>query len=109
MAELADFAEGSASGEDEPTSPTLARLVGLHRVVLPRAVSSYAAHLDATSPVRDAPVIRALRLVLQDDRDDLREGEAVLASLLATAEDHDRAEQIEERILAALPAAADAS
>jgi hypothetical protein len=61
---------------------TIERLVGVYRVVLPRTIACYAAHLDRASDVADGPTIRALNLVLSDELDDWKEGEAVLQSLL---------------------------
>jgi hypothetical protein len=61
---------------------TIEKLVGVYRVVLPRLIASYAGHLDRASPVTDGPAIRALKLVLADELDDWKEGEAVLQSLL---------------------------
>ena len=46
---------------------TLHRLVAVGRVMLPRLVAGYGRHLSKAAPVADAPVIRALRLVLRDD------------------------------------------
>ncbi len=46
---------------------TLHRLVALGRVMLPRLVAGYGRHLEHAVAVTDAPVIRALRLVLRDD------------------------------------------
>jgi hypothetical protein len=49
-------------------------------VVLPRLVTAHEAHLDALSPVTDGPVRRTLLLQLPEERADLAEGEALLAS-----------------------------
>jgi len=61
---------------------TIEKLVGLYRVVLPRAIAAYAGHLERASEVTDAPTIRALKLVLGDDLDDWKEGEMLLQSLI---------------------------
>jgi hypothetical protein len=50
----------------------------VYRVVLPGLVEVYARHLDRARPVADGPVIRALELVLADERRDLSEGQALL-------------------------------
>lgn len=76
-----------------PADPgqTVEKLVGVYRVVLPRQVASYRAHLVRTSPVSDGPVARALSLVLRDEVEDWREGELLLHSLLTTDEAVSRA------------------
>lgn len=57
------------------------RLAGLVRVVLPRLVAGYRTHLALVAPVADAPLERALRLVVHDEVDALLEGEALLERL----------------------------
>lgn len=61
---------------------TLDRLVGAYRVLLPRLVGVYTAHLRACTPVSDGPVIRALTLVLRDEAEGWRDGELLVQSLL---------------------------
>jgi hypothetical protein len=70
---------------------TVERLVGVHRVLLPRLAAAHAQHLDVSSPVADGPTIRTLRLVLQDELDDQREGERLLQALLRAPADVERA------------------
>ncbi len=65
----------------------LPRLAGLYRVVLPRLVVTYERHLQATSPATDAPVIRALSLVLNDEREDWRAGERLVQRLVTRPHD----------------------
>ena len=60
---------------------TVERLAGLYEVVLPALMAAYRDHLGRTTPVTDAPTIRALRLVLADSEDDARTGERLLRSL----------------------------
>ena len=60
-----------------------ARLAGLARVVLPRAVAGYRRHLGAAREAADAPVARALRLVARDEVEAQLGAEALLESLLA--------------------------
>jgi hypothetical protein len=62
-------------------------IAGLYRVVLPRLVTSYERHLQATSPFTDGPVERALRLVLNDEITDWRAGEAMVQRLMARPHD----------------------
>ncbi len=54
-------------------------LVAVYRVVLPSLVGVYARHLTRARPVADGPVIRALELVLADERRDLSEGQGLLS------------------------------
>jgi hypothetical protein len=70
----------------EPDGPgqTVERLVGAYRVLLPRMIATYRAHLDVASGVSEGPVIRVLRLVLHDELEAWSHGEAVIHSLLGT-------------------------
>lgn len=74
-----DVALLDALGADD--APVV-RLAGLTSVVLPALLERYEAHLASTTEVADAPVARALRLVLADAGDDRRAAEAVLHSSL---------------------------
>jgi hypothetical protein len=62
----------SASADD------LERLVALADVVGPDRIARYEGLLAAASPVADAPVAQALRLVLSDEQDDQRTAASVL-------------------------------
>jgi hypothetical protein len=86
---LAAFVEVVAA--PEASENTIEKLVGAYRVLVPRLVGAYRQHLDLTSPISDGPTIRALRLVLSDERDHWREGEALLQAQLRTNRDVDRA------------------
>jgi hypothetical protein len=66
---------------------TIERLVGVFRVLTPHSISTYSAHLDATSAVTDGPTIRSLQLVLTDQNADWRSGERILQTLLRTSDD----------------------
>ncbi|MDP8975825.1 MAG: hypothetical protein M3N28_05560 [Actinomycetota bacterium] len=70
----------------EPDGPgrTIERLVGAYRVLLPRMIAVYSAHLAVASAVSDGPAIRVLRLVLRDEVEGWSRGEAVIQSLLGT-------------------------
>lgn len=69
----------------------LERLVGLVRVVLPDQLARYQSDLDAASAVTDAPVARALRLVVEDVSTDWRAAAVVLRSLVVDEEAVERA------------------
>lgn len=70
----------------EPDGPgrTIERLVGAYRVLLPRMIAAYSAHLGMAAPVCDGPVIRVLRLVLRDELEGWARGEEVIQALLGT-------------------------
>jgi hypothetical protein len=65
----------------------LPRLAALYRVVLPRLVTSYELHLGLVSPMTDAPVARALRLVLNDEVEDWQAGERMVERLVSRPHD----------------------
>ncbi len=94
----------------EELPDTVERLAGAYRVVAARAVATYAEHLSTTSVVSDPAVARTCRLVLADQLDDWREGEALLQSLLDSDDRIDRAahrqaelEKLSQKHLAAEP------
>jgi hypothetical protein len=66
---------------------TLVRLVGMARVVSPRLVCGYAYHLRRAAQVSDAPVVRALRLVVADEMDAWREAESMVQGLIRRPHD----------------------
>lgn len=73
----------------EPQAPelTIEKLAGVYRVLVPAKVAAYRFHLANTSPITDAPTIRALGHILQDELADWQDGEALLQALV-TDEDH---------------------
>ncbi len=74
--------------EDDFGHPgALPRLAALYRVVLPRLVTSYERHLRVVSPMTDAPVARALRLVLNDETEDWHAGERLVERLVSRPHD----------------------
>ena len=77
----------------EPEAPelTMEKLVGVYRVLIPRKVAAYTYHLNNTSQITDAPTIRSLSFILQDEHDDWRDGEMLIQSLIETPEDVERA------------------
>jgi hypothetical protein len=77
----------------EPEAPelTIEKLVGVYRVLIPRFVAAYTFHLNATSRITDAPTIRSLQFVLQDELDDWRDGEMLIQSLVETPDELRRA------------------
>jgi hypothetical protein len=68
----------------EPEAPelTIEKLVGVYRVLIPRFIAAYTYHLNGTSRITDAPTIRSLTFILQDEFEDWRDGEMLIQSLL---------------------------
>ena len=75
----------------EAPGETIEKLVGVYRVLIPHKVAAYTFHLNATSSITDAPTIRWLRFILEDEMDDWRDGEMMLQSLIRTGAEVDRA------------------
>jgi hypothetical protein len=88
-----DDLEAFVDAMRDPEAPdlTIEKLVGVYRVLIPRKVAAYTYHLNGTSRITDAPTIRSLGFVLQDEIEDWREGEMLLQSLIRTPEEIDRA------------------
>jgi hypothetical protein len=91
----------------DPEAPelTIEKLVGVYRVLIPRKIAAYTFHLNATSRITDAPTMRSLKFILQDEFEDWREGEMLLQSLISTPEEVERAanrqRELEQLVLAA--------
>ena len=77
----------------EPEAPelTIEKLVGVYRVLIPRKIAAYTFHMNNTSTITDAPTIRFLRLALQDEFEDWRDGEMLIQSMLLEQSDVERA------------------
>ena len=67
--------------EPEGAELTIEKLVGVYRVLIPRFIGVYTYHLNGTSRITDAPTIRSLTFILQDEFEDWRDGEMLLQSL----------------------------
>jgi hypothetical protein len=76
---------------DAPPGAAVEALASAYRVLVPRLVAAYDAHLADTSPVADGPVARTLRLVLADVVPDWIAGQRLLASLLTNRDAVERA------------------
>ena len=63
----------------------------MYRVLLPRKIGAYTYHLAATSRITDAPTIRSLGFILDDEATDWREGEMLLQALIRTDDEVARA------------------
>jgi hypothetical protein len=77
----------------EPEGPdlTIEKLVGAYRVLIPAKIAAYTYHRNNTSTITDAPTIRSLEFILQDELNDWRDGEMMLQSLIETPEELQRA------------------
>jgi len=77
----------------EPEGPdlTIEKLVGAYRVLIPAKIAAYTYHRNNTSTITDAPTIRSLDFILQDEFNDWRDGEMLLQSLIETPEELQRA------------------
>lgn len=95
----------AALTEPEAPEQTIEKLVGVYRVLLPHKIAAYTFHLNATSPITDAPTIRSLRFILQDEIEDWRDGEMLIQSLLETPDEVERAAAHQARLEALLVAA----
>jgi hypothetical protein len=84
----------------EPEAPehTIEKLVGVYRVLIPRFIAAYTYHLNGTSKITDAPTIRSLTFILQDEFEDWRDGEMLIQSLLDTPEKVQRAMRRQEEL-----------
>ena len=81
----------NAVTEPEAPEQTIEKLVGVYRVLLPHKIAVYTFHMNATSRITDAPTIRSLSFILQDEMEDWRNGEMILQTLLTSDEAIDRA------------------
>ena len=70
-----------AMTEPEAPEQTIEKLVGVYRVFIPHFISAYTFHKNNTSQITDAPTIRSLNFILQDEFDDWRDGEMMMQSL----------------------------
>ncbi|MEX2659550.1 MAG: hypothetical protein WD232_07630 [Acidimicrobiales bacterium] len=86
--ELVAFVDAMTAPEGP--SGTIEKLVGAYRVLIPHKIAAYTYHLNNTSTITDAPAIRTLKLVLQDELEDWRDGEMMIQSLIETPEEVDR-------------------
>lgn len=94
--ELVSFVE--AMTDPEAKDLTIEKLVGVYRVLIPRKIAAYTFHLRATSTITDAPTMRSLNFILQDEYEDWRDGEMLLQSLLCGPEELERAAKWQARL-----------
>ena len=63
----------------------LEKLVGVYRVLLPHLLAVYTFHQHVTSDIVDAPTVRLLKFILDDDHTQLVEAEMLIQDLARTA------------------------
>lgn len=95
----------AAMTEPEDAGMTIEKLVGVYRVLIPHKIAAYTYHLNNTSTITDAPTIRSLKFILQDELDDWREGEMTIQSLLETSAEVERAAAHQARLESIMVAA----
>ncbi|MEO6125398.1 MAG: hypothetical protein ABIR32_16985 [Ilumatobacteraceae bacterium] len=93
---LVQFVE--AMTEPEGPDQTIEKLVGVYRVYIPRFIAAYTYHLNGTSEITDAPTIRSLKMILQDEFEDWRDGEMMLQSMIETPDEVARATAHQQRL-----------
>lgn len=87
-----------AMTEPEAPETTLEKLTGVYRVLIPRFIAAYTYHLNNTSEITDAPTIRNLKFILQDEFDDWRDGEMIIQSLIESPADARRVAEHQARL-----------
>lgn len=87
-----------AMTEPEAPDQTIEKLVGVYRVLIPRFIAAYTYHMNNTSEITDMPTIRTIKFILQDEFDDLRDGEMLLQSLIDSPEEAERAAAHQARL-----------
>jgi hypothetical protein len=88
----------AALTEPEAPEQTLEKLVGVYRVLIPHKIAAYTYHLNNTSTITDAPTIRSLKFILQDEFEDWRDGEMLIQSLIESEEEVQRAAAHQARL-----------
>ncbi len=86
------------------STDSLELFTGVFRVVLPRKIAAYIAHLERCSPIADGPTIRSLNQVLTDEVADWQAGERALQTVLKTPADVARAAAHQARLEALIVA-----
>ena len=88
----------AALREPEAPEQTIEKLVGAYRVFIPHFIAAYTFHRNNTSEITDAPTIRSIGFMLQDEFADWCDGEMLIQSLLETPDDVQRAAAHQSRL-----------
>ena len=94
-----------AMAEPEARDLTIEKLTGVYRVLIPHKIAAYTYHLDNASEIADAPTIRSLTFILQDEMNDWRDGEMMIQSLIESPDDVRRAAEHQARLESLMVAA----
>lgn len=78
------------AGPEDPDD-TIEKLVGIYRVLVPHLLAVYSFHQRVTSDITDAPTVRILRFMIDDDVEQLITGEMMIQDLARTPELRERA------------------
>lgn len=84
-------------------SSTVERVAALADVVLPDVIGTYEAASERADPVADAPVIRALQLLILDTKQDRGAAARLRRSVVRTEEDSERAAATQSWLKVLLP------
>ncbi len=74
------------------------KLAGVYRVLVPHLLAVYTFHRHVTSDIVDAPTVRLLKFMLDDDHQQFVEGEMLLEDLARTPELRERAGKWESHL-----------
>jgi hypothetical protein len=89
----------------EAPGQTLERLTAVYRVLKPRLVAAYQAHLAVANPIYEPPTRRILQRCLDEERRHVAAGRTVLELLTARPGDVERVDAWQRRLADALAAA----
>ena len=86
------FAEfmSELTGPDDADA-TIEKLVGIYRVLVPHLLATYSFHQRVTSDIVDAPTVRLLKFMIDDDVEQLITGEMMIQDLARTPALRERA------------------
>jgi hypothetical protein len=87
--EFATFMAELTSPED--ADATIEKLTGIYRVLVPHLLATYSFHQRVTSDIVDAPTVRILKFMIDDDIEQVITGEMMIQDLARTAKLRTRA------------------
>lgn len=86
---FAEFMHELTSPDD--ADATIEKLVGVYRVLVPHLLAVYSFHQRVTSDIVDAPTVRILKFMIDDDVEQLITGEMMIQDLARTVKLRTRA------------------
>jgi len=87
--EFAEFMRELTSPDDPDM--TVEKLVGVYRVLVPHLLATYSFHQRVTSDIVDAPTVRILKFMIDDDVEQVITGEMMIQDLARTTKLRTRA------------------